>query len=306
MKPMLAAPTDGTNLRYPLMASPKLDGIRAIVKDGVVLSRSLKPIPNLHIQKLFGVAKSVGLAHFEGFDGELIVGPPGASDVYNRTTSGVMSVDGKPDVRFHVFDLVVPSYGFQDRYTALKDRIRRGPACPVSLLAHKVLRSEEDLVEYEAKQLILGFEGVMLRDPNGLYKHGRSTLKEQGLLKLKRFADSEATIIGVIELMENTNESVRNALGYLEKSTKKAGKVGKGMLGALQVRDLKTGVEFEVGSGFTEVQRRDLWLWFQTGHNGNHDESLEGRVIKYKYQPVGVKEKPRFPVFLGFRAEGDM
>lgn len=299
MKPMLAAPTDGTNLRYPLMASPKLDGIRAIVKDGVVLSRSLKPIPNRAVQLLFGACN--GGSPLEGCDGELIVGPPGAVDVYNRTTSGVMSADGEPDVRFHVFDMFGLPHGFKDRHEIAKHRIRSGPGL-VSLLAHKMLKSEDELVDYEAKQLILGFEGVMLRDPNGLYKHGRSTLKEQGLLKLKRFADSEATIIGAIELMENTNESVRNALGYLEKSTKKAGKVGKGMLGALQVRDLKTGVEFEVGSGFTEAQRSAFWGQYLA----QHGPASVGGTIKYKYQPVGVKEKPRFPVFLGFRDSRDM
>lgn len=300
-KPMLAAPTDGTDLRYPLMASPKLDGIRAIVRNGVVLSRSMKPIPNRYVQSLFCGAKN------EGFDGELIVGEPGASNVYNLTTSGVMSAGGEPDVRFHVFDLVGlgPETPYRQRYEILRDRVSRAGRA-VQLLDYWDLPDEAELTHYEAKQLILGFEGVILRDPNGLYKCGRSTLKEQGLLKLKRFADSEATIVGAVELMENTNEPVRNALGHLERSTKKAGKVAKGMLGALRVRDLETGVEFEIGSGFTEAQRQDLWLWFQTGHSGNYDAPLEGRVVKYKYQPVGVKEKPRFPVFLGFRDQRDL
>ena len=46
-KPLLASPADLSTLRFPVLASPKLDGVRAIVKDGVVLSRSLKKIPNL-------------------------------------------------------------------------------------------------------------------------------------------------------------------------------------------------------------------------------------------------------------------
>jgi hypothetical protein len=73
----------------------------------------------------------------------------------------------------------------------------------------------------------------MLRDPNGPYKFGRSTRKEGYLLKLKRFCDSEAEVIGVVELMHNGNEAKTNALGRTERSTRKAGKTGMGVLGAL-------------------------------------------------------------------------
>ena len=137
----------------------------------------------------------------------------------------------------------------------------------------------------------------MLRHPDGPYKHGRSTAKEGWLLKVKRFEDSEARIIGFSELMHNANEAKRNELGHLERSSHKANKVGKQMLGALTVQDLKTKVEFDIGTGFTEDQRRLLWA---TGDN------LLGKVVKYKSQPTGVKEKPRFPVFLGFRDKVDM
>ena len=72
-KPMLAAPvTDIELLNYPVLASPKLDGIRCVVIDGVAYSRSLKPIPNEEIQKFFSSGK------YDGFDGELICGPHNA------------------------------------------------------------------------------------------------------------------------------------------------------------------------------------------------------------------------------------
>ena len=29
-------------------------------------------------------------------------------------------------------------------------------------------------------------------------------------------------------------------------------------------------------------------------------------IVKYKHFPVGEKDKPRFPVFIGFRAKEDM
>jgi hypothetical protein len=44
-------------------------------------------------------------------------------------------------------------------------------------------------------------------------------------------------------------------------------------------------------------------LWREAGPRG---ELLNGRVVKFKYFPTGSKEAPRFPVFLGWRADGDM
>ena len=45
VKPMLATEANFNKLRYPVCAQPKLDGIRVVVKDGVVYSRSLKARP---------------------------------------------------------------------------------------------------------------------------------------------------------------------------------------------------------------------------------------------------------------------
>ncbi len=97
-RPMLSGEVALPKLRYPVIASAKLDGIRAIVIDCVVYSRSMKPIRNKHVQRLFG------RAGYNGYDGELIVGPANAEDVYRVTSSGVMSAGGEPDVAFHVFD----------------------------------------------------------------------------------------------------------------------------------------------------------------------------------------------------------
>lgn len=289
MRPMLAAPADGRNLKFPFLLSPKLDGIRCLIIDGVAVGRSLKPIPNKHVQKLFGRSE------FNGLDGELIVGLPTAKEVFQVTSSGVMSVEGEPKVMFHVFDDFIESGGFHRRLHTAHRRIKKAECCtPVD---HHEIRAADDLNQWEEDYLALGYEGVMLRHPDGPYKHGRSTTKEGWLLKVKRFEDSEARVIGFSELMHNANEAKRNELGHLERSSHKAGKVGKQTLGALTVKDLKTGVEFDIGTGFTADQRRLLW---SVGDN------LLGRVVKYKSQPTGVKEKPRFPVFLGFRDAVDM
>lgn len=311
-KPMLAANcTDVTKLRFPVIVSPKLDGVRALTYEGQLLSRSLKPIPNKNVQALYAALPN-------GLDGELIAGDPCAPDAYRKTVSMVMAEDKPIDgLVYHLFDLHTSREAFKARYHALQalilDRARFGPIGNiVQVVRHTTISRVSDLEDFEGGTLAAGYEGVMLRDPLGLYKYGRSTEKEGGLLKLKRFADSEAEVIGAVELMHNGNEAKKNALGRTERSTAKAGKTGMGVLGALKVRDVKTGVEFEIGTGFTADERRTLWNRYQ---NRNADYgpasflakrfSPVGWLAKYKYFAGGSKDKPRFPVFLGWRDKRD-
>lgn len=288
MKPMLAAATDGTNITYPVLVSPKLDGVRALVLGGVVVSRSLKPIPNKHVQKLFGKKK------YEGFDGELLVGIASAEDAFQSTQSGVMTIEGKPEVNFHVFDILDKGTRPFSQRLAKVLTLRHKFILPVE---HTLVHHEDELTYHERCCIDNGFEGLMIRHPDGLYKFGRSTLKQGWLLKLKRFEDSEAEIIDFQPLFHNANERVKNALGYSERNSKKEGKVAKDTLGAIKVRDLKTKVIFDIGTGFTQKQRIHIW---------NTRTVCLRQVVKYKFQPTGVKDKPRFPVFLGFRDPIDM
>lgn len=287
-KPMLATNVDLAKLEYPVYASRKLDGVRAIVHNNVAYSRNGKPIPNKHVQSLF--------KDLNGFDGELIVGSPTAKDVFQQTTSGVMSIEGEPDVHYYVFDVHNYSADFESRWIDTLVYLRTAEPKQTVVVDETLVADEQELLEYEQKVLAEGYEGVILRKPDAKYKHGRSTVKEGALLKLKRFSDAEAEIVGAECLYTNTNEATTNALGYTERSTKKEGKVALDILGAFIVKN-KEGVEFSIGSGFNDEQRKEYW---------KDRYKLIGKTVKYKYFEVGIKDKPRFPIFLGFRAEGDM
>ena len=93
--------------------------------------------------------------------------------------------------------------------------------------------------------------------------------------------------------MKNNNPKVTNELGRGQRATVKANKAGKDTLGGLVLRAINgphAGVEFRCGSGFSAEDRAILW-----------QASLLGEVCKIKAFPVGVKDKPRHPIFLGFR-----
>lgn len=283
-KPMLATDAELDKLRFPLLASPKLDGIRAVVRGGVVYSRSNKPIPNKWVQEKF--------CHLEHFDGELIVGEPTSKSVYRDTTSHVMSHDKEDfDLRFYVFDHIET---MQLEYTGRAKKIKGGGAT-VFKHEQRLLIGMDALLAYEEMCLELGYEGLILRSPDAPYKCGRSTVREGYLLKLKRFMDAEAVVIGFEERMHNGNEATISELGRTKRSSHKAGKSGRGDLGALVVRT-PTGIEFNIGTGFTDDERMAIW--------SDRDKFL-GASAKYKFFPVGVKEAPRHPVFLGWRMKED-
>lgn len=265
-----------------------MDGVRAIVVDGVLQSRSLKPIPNRYAQKLFSKLPN-------GTDGELILGDA-TKDPYRATVSAVMSEDGEPDnLFFHVFDNYLIEGGFQTRWLEMMGGVNRNPR--VIIVPHIIVMDSISLEHEEQKFVNQGYEGAMVRSIDGPYKFGRATENEGYLLKIKRFVDSEAVVLNCYELMHNDNEAETNALGRTERSTKKEGMVGAGTLGGFNVRDLKSGVEFSIGSGFTADERSRYW---------SVRKAVVGGIVKYKYFATGSKDKPRFPIYLGVRDKIDV
>lgn len=287
LKPMLAHTIkDTSKIAYPVMVSVKMDGIRCLIKNGVALSRTFKPIRNDYIQSVIGKPENNGL------DGELIVGDVFAKDCYRATNSGVMSKDGEPDFTYYTFDRWdLPDLGFKGRLCMLKDSYR------VTGTYHALAHCEADLLNIEESLLSRGAEGVMVRSLNGIYKYGRSTEREGILGKLKRLESSEAEILGVIELQHNLNEATTNALGHTERSTHKENKVCGGVMGALRVRCVESGAVFHIGTGFTVEDR--VWFW------QNKDTTM-GRFVTYTHFPIGRKDLPRHPSYKGFRDSEDM
>lgn len=307
-RPLLSAsiksPKDLEKLRFPMFASPKVDGIRVLIhpKLGAV-SRSFKPIRNQEIQRFFDFNP---LLHF--LDGEIITTPtPTASNVFNKTTSDVMSSDGPANFTYLVFDdWKAPHLGYDLRRALSEEQVRRyildSPHLPsdapqrIESLSFAVVRSIRDVLEYEEKCLAEGYEGIMLRAPHAPYKSGRSTLNEQILVKLKRVEDDEAMIVDFHPLERNLNPQERDAFGLAKRSTTQAGRVADELLGTLVVEHPTFG-QFGIGSGFDVNTRIDIW---------QNRDTYRGRTISFKYQKVGVVDKPRFPIFKGFRDKEDI
>ncbi len=302
---MLAAKATLDQVRFPVLASPKLDGIRCVMWRGKALTRNLKPVSNRFVREWLESNCR------DGWDGELMLPDP---YTFQDISSCFMSRDTEPpDEWFYaVFDWQpgeVPDTSAKrgrcaaasSNWTATMRRLELenqvAPELHIQLVPQLRVDVLDELERFEVACLNLGYEGVMCRAPGSPYKYGRSTLNEGYLLKLKRFADSEAVVTGYVELQHNDNAATTSELGLTKRSHAKAGKRAGDMLGALVVTDVTSGVSFEIGTGFTEAQRRGLW---------DQRDFLVGRTCKYKFFAGGVKDKPRFPAWLGWRDAGDM
>ena len=292
-KPLLAATFDPDRAQYPYLATPKIDGIRFLMVNGQAVSRSFKPIRNKYIQQILSSALP------DGIDGELTVG-----DNFQESTSGIMSIEGEPDFFVWIFDYVEAGpetiLPYNERVRQLEELEALGYFAGLDshyiVLSPKLVNTLEEVQQLETSYLSNGFEGVMLRDPEGTYKFGRSSIKANILLKVKKFLDAEGVIIGFKEKMSNQNEATLDAFGYKERKGGKDGLVPAGTLGAFRLM-LHTGQEVSCGSGLNDEQRQEIW---------DNQEAYDGKFVKFKYMAHGIKDLPRHPIFLGFRHEDDI
>ena len=278
---------DWSVIPFPVYASPKLDGYRAMVQGGVLVSRNGLAVRNVELQKRYGRNE------YEGLDGELCSGWPASPGVFGRTSSVVKkaAADAK-DTALWVIDYMAHknavSFNLTQRISVLTNTYDWGAhrVFGLRLIPQTLISSVAALKAYEKKMLVAGYEGVMLRRADqGVYpqkpgKQNRSTLNEFWLARLKRFEHDYAVIIAFHPLMHNLNKD-RTATGA--RSTKKAGKVvdAQGRVGSVTLRDVKTGVEFETTVGAEALRTWNGW------------PSAIGEIVRYKWQVCGTKDKPR-------------
>lgn len=216
MTVLLAKPWEGQDPTGWWM-SEKLDGVRAIWKDGAFYSRNGNAF---HAPEWFR-------AQMPAFslDGELFVG----RGRFDETVSIVRSHSGErwDQLVYHVFDLypttpAAAAAPFEDRLAHLPTTQYVRP------LVQMRCESVAHLTACVDHIVANGGEGVMLRAPRSAYEAKRSGT----LLKVKRFHDAEATVTGHVDGKGKHN----------------------GRLGALDCLT-DAGVAFQVGTGFSDAQR---------------------------------------------------
>lgn len=308
MKVMLASDAVEGKIKFPCLAQPKIDGVRAINMTGTLTGRSLKKHANQHVTELF--SKDI----YKGLDGEMAANGELHPDLCRLTSSALSTITGFPYVLWHLFDYVTEetrNLPYLERYERLVLFTRElgHEGSQLRVVPSYCCSSLSELLTWDNRWLELGYEGTIVRGPMGLHKEGRSTVREGGLLRIKRPIDAEAEVLEIIEGDTNTNEAQINELGLQFRTSHQEGKVPNGMVGAMICRLLadvvnngavlfKAGDVIKVSAG--SMTHGDRQRYFHC------PELLIGKIITFRTFPKGVKDKPRFPTFKSVRSLTDM
>jgi DNA ligase-1 len=236
------------------LISEKLDGIRARWDGEKLLSKN----GNL-IQAPIWFVKDFPK---EELDGELWT----RRAAFEEVSSIVL--DEKPDeklwkkVQFMVFDLPKSKKNFENRVKILQKIINDSGAVHLKLIEQFQLKNHQELIKKLEEVVENKGEGLMLHKKDSFYKNVRN----DDLLKLKKFLDEEAVVVGIVD-----------------------GK-GKyqGKMGALLVED-SNKIRFKIGSGFSDFDREN--------------PPKIGEIITYKFYGKTKNNIARFPVFLRVRKD---
>lgn len=311
IRPQLAHDADLAEVRYPCAAQPKIDGVRALNLNGTLTGRSLKPFEG------FGITTYFSRPEFRGLDGEMTLGEiPNSEDRLCNLTAGAMGrfkgISEMPNLHWWVFDFVTPeSVGlpYRARYALAAKRVQELQHPRVHLVPSQPCDNRQQLDELITTYANAGFEGTVIRRLSAPYKEGRPTLQGQELLRVKPWVDFEICITQLVEGSTNENQAEISPLGYAKRSSAKDGLVPNGQVGALQgtlVRDLwvnngtlciPAGTPITAGSGNMTIAEATLYY--------NSPELLLGKIAKIKTMAFGVKNRPRFPVFVSLRLPQD-
>lgn len=311
LKPQLAEDANLSAVRFPCIVQPKIDGVRALNLNGTLTGRSLKKFDG------FGITEYFSRAEFMGLDGEMTLGDkPNCTERLCSMTTGAMGrfngVQEMPDLHWWVFDnLILPEREYSERYEALRIRLVGLNHPRVHLVPVTMVSGVLELQYFISKFAEEGFEGTIIRNPNASYKPGRATQKGQELWRVKPWADAEILVTGITEGQSNGNVAKTNLLGRTERSSAKAGMVPNGQVGSIQgvlLTDFfdpvtgkllfPKGLGITVGSGeMTVAEAKYFW---------ENPSEIVGHLVKFKHMTHGVKDLPRFPIYLSHRLAQDL
>ena len=303
--PMLAPnqSPDLEQIAFPTYASFKLDGIRLIFWGGKIYSRNGKEIHGCTANWLEPLAKE---AHAKNvvLDGELYC--PGME--FNKIVSASADGDRVKSLKFYCFDAVSADDWGKKVSTPFSDRIvRYKQYCMDSAVKHLIEPVEQvlfssveniDALLGDAKKA--GTEGLILKHPNSLYKHGRATPKENTVWKVKFWATVNAVITGYKQQKTLTAEAKaitkRNAIGAIDRGHSKDN---------YELMDEIGSIELTINEGQVFPKGTITYAGFGKGVDNpitweNRHEFI-GKHVELAYQETGVVDKPRFPKIVRFR-----
>jgi DNA ligase-1 len=281
-------PVDSKNIpigiKFPVRVEPKLDGLRciAIKHNGVVTLYTRSGSVLQTLPKIKKVLEDCPMDEFV-LDGEAMINRADLES-WNDSASVIMSHKNKKDdvdMTLNVFDSMSfetwksrKSWTLDVRLQFRDIVLKKSNSTSVVPVFGKLVNSLEELVEYFNECLEHGYEGIMIKDPNGLYEWKRV---KTSVMKYKPVETHEGIVVGWYKGGVGTKHE--DTFGGFE------------ILGS-------NGAITRVGGGFRDEQRDEI---------GKDPDSYVGRIAEVEgAKGLTIDGKIRFPVFLRWRAREDV
>lgn len=250
---------------FPCFVQPKLDGLRCVVylvngapvyqsRTGGVFTvlQHLDPA----IQQILSQNPTLVL------DGELYTRQIPFEELAGIIKKKTLTETDKQKIRcvqYHVYDLILPGVPFRERLAALQQVVPLTGTFVTPVLTH-LANGSADFKEKFGEYVAQGYEGIMLRNTDGLYQEN---YRSNDLMKYKEFFESEYKIVDFKEA------------------------VGRDAGTVIWECETPEGRRFSVRPRGTQEARRE---WFTRG------ASLVGKQLTVIYQELSEMGVPRFPV----------
>jgi ATP-dependent DNA ligase len=191
--PMLAHDYNkrGKSIQFPCFVQKKFDGTRCVaVPQKGLFSRNRKSYPHLdhikeEINKLPPNIILDGELYSDTLTFQEIVG------LVKRETLKAGDQEKQLQIKYHVYD-IISDQPYVQRYANLQLLFRRYKFKHLVLVQTDHCESEEKMKEMHAQYVAAGYEGIIIRNKDGLYSNARSI----HLQKYKHFFDTEVKIVG--------------------------------------------------------------------------------------------------------------
>lgn len=293
---------DKISWEKPWMTEPKFDGLRCITvverspADQVhasAYSRNGKPLWNMGIVLKEVIAKAQPLPLDNGMvlDGEIYTKDWNLS--MGIVKSSVTEHEDADKLHYHVWDCLTLKE-WHTKYTDHRSVKRVGVSrvsnydrkqrlapwsngTNVELVEHVLVHNHKQLMDQYQNFLTQGYEGAILKNPDGIYECGR---RSPNWLKLKPYFDADLTVVG----------------SYPGEG-KHVGRIGGLVLeGDTEWNDRTYHVKTEVGTGFTDEERETFQAMVET-------QNLIGRIVEITHEGITVDGACRFPVYHRLRTD---
>jgi DNA ligase-1 len=251
------------HIKFPCFVQRKFDGTRCVSIPNVGLfSRNKKKYPHLdHItQEINLLPDNIildGELYSESISFQEIVG------IVKRQSLLKDDIQKQMHIKLFVYD-IINDQPYHKRYQSLIELFQKYKFKHLVLVHSDTCASKEEMIEKHALYVEQGYEGIMLRNKNGLYKGTRTN----DLQKYKKFMDDEYKVVG-----------------FEEGSGLEKGAV-------IWVCENKYKVPFRVRPRGTRESRQEQFV------NG---AKYIGKMLTVRFQELTNDGLPRFPVGIAFR-----